>query len=100
MKIQVNGIRERSMRSLPHSNTSSINTMCVDSVNLEWAPGRYIEMKNVVITFNGEHVGGITQAERQIIDEVYPCIETSNTPIRNAERPALVIKETFTNGNQ
>lgn len=80
------------MRSLPHSNTSSINTMCVDSVNLEWAPGRYIEMKNVVITFNGEHVGGITQAERQIIDEVYPCIETlvSNTP--KARRPSLVIK--------
>ncbi len=44
-------------------------------------------MKNVVITFNGEHVGGITQAERETIDEVYPCIETlvNITPLKNTE---------------
>lgn len=95
MKIQVKGIRERSMRNLPHSNTSSINTMCVDSVVLEWTEGKCIEMKNVVLTFNGEHVGGITQAEREAIDEVYPCIETLVSVTPKARRPTLVIKDSL-----
>jgi hypothetical protein len=69
--------------------------MCADSVVLEWTESKRIEMKNVVLTFNGEHVGGITQVEREAIDEVYPCIETLVSITPKARRPTLVIKDSL-----